>query len=97
MKITTKARQTIFDLALEQYGTCEAIGEILALNPDIANDPRALAARGIDSIRDESFYLDVALEPGTELTVDPDSMIRKSNIIKELDTPITTYDHGTDD
>ena len=42
--ITVKARQTVYDIALEQYGTCEAVGEILALNPDVGNDPAALAA-----------------------------------------------------
>ena len=44
---TVKARQTVYDIALEQYGTCEAVGEILALNPQIANDPEALVQLGI--------------------------------------------------
>ena len=43
---TVKARQTVYDIALEQYGTCEAVGEILALNPQIANDPEALVQLG---------------------------------------------------
>ena len=49
---TVKARQTVYDIALEQYGTCEAVGEILALNPQIANDPEALVQLWIDSSGD---------------------------------------------
>lgn len=53
---TVKARQTVYDIALEQYGTCEAVGEILALNPQIANDSEALVQLGIDSIGETGFY-----------------------------------------
>lgn len=95
--ITVKPHQTIYDVALEQYGTCEAVGDILRLNPEPENDPTALAVRGINSVGATELWLDIALEPGLMLVVDPDNGIRKSNITKELRTDITTYENGTDD
>lgn len=95
--ITVKERQTLFDIALEQYGTCEAVDELLRLNPDIANDPAALTAAGIDSIADKGFYLDLPVETSMQLVYDPDSMLRRDNILKELRNDITTYDYGTND
>lgn len=94
--ITIKPRQTIYDVALEQYGTCEAVGDILRLNPELENDSAALAARGINSVGVAELWFDVALDPGQMLVVDPDNGIRKSNIIKELRIDITTYENGTD-
>lgn len=95
--ITVKARQTVYDIALEQYGTCEAVGEILALNPEITNDPAALTQKEIDSIGETGFYLDVAVEPGTQLLVDDDSTLIRKSTLKEITTEITTYHYGTND
>lgn len=95
--ITVKENQTLYDFALEQYGTCEAVGELLQLNADIINDPAALRARGIDSIADDAFYLDIAVESDTQIIVDPNSMLRQNSVVKELTTDITTYDNGTND
>ena len=92
--ITVKARQTVYDIALEQYGTCEAVGEILALNPDVANDPAAL---GIDSVSEAGFYLDVAVDKGAQLRIDDDSTLMRKNALKEITSEITTYQYGTND
>ena len=86
---TVKARQTVYDIALEQYGTCEAVGEILALNPQIANDPEALVQLGIDSIG--------AVAPGTQLRIDDESGLMRKNTLKELGNDITTYRYGQND
>jgi hypothetical protein len=95
--ITVKARQTVYDIALEQYGTCEAVGEILALNPDVGNDPAALAAQGIDSVSETGFYLDVAVDKGAQLRIDDDSTLMRKNVLKEITSEITTYQYGTND
>lgn len=94
---TVKARQTVYDIALEQYGTCEAVGELLALNPQITNDPEALVQLGIDSISETGFYLDVAVAPGAQLYIDDDSDLMRKNTLKEITTDITTYQYGTND
>lgn len=95
--ITVKNRQTVFDIALEQYGTCEGVGELLALNPQIANDPEALVKQGIDSIGETGFFLDAAVAPGIRLFVDDDSRLMRRDTLKEITTDITTYRYGTND
>ena len=90
---TVKARQTVYDIALEQY----AVGEILALNPQITNDPEALVQLGIDSIGETGFYLDVAVTPGTQLRIDDESGLMRKNTLKELGNDITTYRYGQND
>lgn len=92
--ITVKTGQTVYDIALERYGTCEAVGEILALNPAITNDPAALSAMGVDSLSEKEFYLDMAVDPRYKLSVDDQSPLRRKNILKELSNDIITYDYG---
>lgn len=94
---TVKARQTVYDIAIEQYGTCEAVGEIIALNPQIANDPEALVQLGIDSLGEVGFYLDVAVAPGAQLHIDDESDLMRKNTLKELESDITTYRYGEND
>ncbi len=89
---TVKKNQTLYDVALEQYGTCEAIDELLRNNPDLRNDSEALAAQGIDGVNDPALYLDVALQPGLSVIVDTDSPLLERRIVKELNTEITTYE-----
>lgn len=92
--ITVKPRQTIWDVAIENYGTCEAVSELLALNPDLTNDPAALARRGIDALSDGSYYMDVALQPGSRLIVDNQSELMRRNVLRMLRCEITTCDAG---
>lgn len=92
MKIEVKDNQTILDFALEHYGFADAISEIIGLNPEIENDPAALIREGITP---GDFYIDVKLQPGALLEVDENSPLVKKNVVKEIDTDITTYRHGT--
>lgn len=90
--VTVKKNQTVYDLALEQYGTCEAVGELLRNNPALRNDPAALAARGIDSVNDPALYVDVALLPGMEAAVDPASPLAERPTVREINSDIMTYE-----
>jgi len=87
-QVAVKANQTIFDLAIEQYGMAEAVSEIIGNNPELKNDPDALAALSYDN----GFYFDVAILPGLVITVDTNSRLIRSNTIRELNNEITTYD-----
>lgn len=95
--IKTVANQTLLDVAVKYYGTAEAAGQLLALNPDLVNDPEALVSLGIDYLADNGCYLDVALAPGQTVTVDMDSDMCRQTVVKELnDKEINTFD-GTND
>lgn len=94
MKIKVENNQTLYDVALQHYGTAEAVGELATLNPYLTNDPAALADRDIDYISDSSFYFDIPIAKGTTIEIDTTSKLCKSQITKELSNPITTY--GTD-
>lgn len=96
-KIEVKPNQTIFDIALEQYGTCEAVSEMLRNNPEITNADAAKVALGIDPVKDRSFYLDLSVRPGLKVAIDPDSRLMRKNVTREIQTDITTFDHGTND
>lgn len=95
--ITVKTGQTVYDIALERYGTCEAVGEILALNPDIFNDQAKLVARGTDILAETGFYLDIAVAEGLQLRIDDESALIRKNVLKEITSEITTYHYDTND
>lgn len=88
---TVKPNQTILDLAVQHYGTCEAIGQILSDNPDIRNDKNALTALGIDYLAGMDFYPDVPVETGFALMVDTDSKLIKTSVIREINNDVTTF------
>lgn len=96
-KIKIEANQSLRDVALQYYGTMEALGEILSLNctygtTTMRNDRAALVALGIDYINDTSFYLDVPLEVGSVVVIDDESRAVNRNIIRELQSiPQTKY------
>lgn len=89
--VTVKPNQTIFDITCEQYGTCEAVQEILRLNPGIRNDPAALAALGVDYLAGDVFYIDVPVAVDFPLQIDTDSRTIKTSVTKEINTEITTF------
>lgn len=99
--IKTTPNQTIYDLAVKWYGTTEAVTEIAANNPDMKNDPAALAALGIDYINDNGFYFDAPLMPGSAISIDTGSTLLQQNVVRELTSrEINTFDrdyHGTND
>jgi FMN phosphatase YigB (HAD superfamily) len=91
--VKAKPNQTIYDVALEQYGNDEAAGEIMTNNPGLRNDPAALAALGINAIEDDGFYMDAALLVGTAIRIDTDSPLVRPLVLKELaGEEITTFD-----
>jgi hypothetical protein len=89
--ITVIQNQTIYDICLQAYGTVDALAEVLSLNPDLKNAPYAKVAVGIDPISDTSFYLQLAVLPGSEVLIDTDSHLINANVVKELTEPITTF------
>lgn len=90
--IKAKPNQTVFDIAIEQYGTCEAVGEILANNPSLSNDVAALTALGIEAVGETDFYPDVALDPGADVLIDTASLLMRAAVVKEIKRDITTYE-----
>ena len=98
-RVTAKANQTIYDVAIEQDGTCEAVGKLMQDNPDMENDLQAVTEAGIEE-SDRSFYFDLPLPEGSTLLVDTDSRLIEKNILREIDKDVTTYDlkdYGTND
>lgn len=89
--IKAKKNQTVFDIAVEQYGTCEAVGEIIANNPGLVNDPAALAVLGVNALDDDGFYFDAALLAGLEIMIDTNSDLMRKTVTKEITQPVTTF------
>lgn len=89
--ITVKPNQTLFDLAVENYGTSEAVAEILKNNPDLRNDKAAMTALGVNYTSNSGFYLDAPVETDFQLQIDTDSKQIKTSIIKEITTEVTTF------
>ena len=90
--IKAKQNQTIYDIALEQYGNAEAVAEIMAGNPDLTNDPATLAEIGMNVVEDNGFYMDCALLAGTAVRIDTDSPLMRPVVLRELTNEITTFD-----
>lgn len=91
-KVTVKLNQTVYDIATAEYGTCEAVGEIIVNNPGLVNDELVKIALGIDAIKDKAFYFDLPLSPGSILLIDTDSKLMKKSVIREIEKEITTFD-----
>ncbi|KAA6327240.1 hypothetical protein EZS27_023765 [termite gut metagenome] len=68
-KIAVLPSQTLYDLALQHYGTVEAVGELFALNPDLRNEGDQ-----------EDFYFDLPVSTGAEITIDEESRLVKKGI-----------------
>lgn len=98
-KVTVKHNQTLYDIAVSEYGTCEAISELLVNNPELSNDSQAKVAMGIDVANDQDFYFDLPLNPGSVVLIDTDSRTLRKNILREIAKEVTTFDlinYGTD-
>lgn len=95
--IKAQRNQSLRDIALQYYGTQEALGELLTNNPELKNDPAALSALGIDALSEDGFYVDAALLSGLAVRIDTDSKRVQQSTLKELTREITTYDNGTND
>lgn len=87
-KVKINNNQTLLDVAIEYYGTAEAIGEMLQNNPQIKNDVDAL----INSARDiNEFHPDIKLEIGSTLLIDDDSRQVKKIAVKKINRSVNTY------
>ena len=91
-KIKVEPNQTIFDLAVQHYGTAEAVSEILSNNPDLVNDPSALVELGVNTLAKPVFRLDVAVKPGFELRIDDTGKWMNKQTIQKITNEITTYE-----
>lgn len=91
-KVTVKPNQTLYDIAVSEYGTCEAISELIANNPELSNDGQSKVAMGVDAINDRSFYFDLPLKPGSVVLIDTDSRTLRKNILREITKEVTTFD-----
>ncbi len=87
-KIKALPNQTIYDIAVAEYGTCEAIAEILSNNPTLENDP--VYTSPVD--QETGFTIDWPVMPGSSVLIDENSRWRMKNIIRDIDKEVTTYD-----
>lgn len=80
--ITTKKGQTIFDIALQEYGNAEAAFQILADNPRLAglNDfPVGYVVQ-----QESDFDVSHAIKPGVEILIQDYIEIENTLIANEL-------------
>ena len=90
--IRTEPNQTIYDIAVQYYGTLDGVEELIALNPGIKNDTKALVALGINTAnQDPVFRFDVAIAPGSVLVFDETSKTIDDKVVKKIENPVTTY------
>lgn len=86
--IEVKDEQILLDIALQYYGTAEAMGEIIADNPGLKNEPSAVVEAGRKL---GSFYPDIKLAIGSRIRIDDDSRLVKKTVVKKIERNITTY------
>lgn len=86
--VEIKDEQTLLDIALQHYGTAEAVGKIISDNPDLSNEPSAVVEAGREL---GAFYPDIKLKAGTRANIDDDSRLMKKTVVKKIERDITTY------
>ena len=86
--VEVKDEQILLDIALQYYGTAEAMGEIVANNPDLKNEPSAVVEAGRTL---GAFYLDIKLAVGSRILINDDSRLVKKTVVKKIERDITTY------
>ncbi|MCM1031866.1 MAG: hypothetical protein NC410_10565 [Oscillibacter sp.] len=87
--VKVKPNQTVYDIVVEQYGTCEALAEFLGNNPALENDPVSVGRQVPEAV--QVFRLDLPVRSGSVVWIDTDSKLIKTSVIKEIDTEVTTY------
>lgn len=87
MKIKTKERQTIFDLAISYYGTLDGVWKILEDNRDIEFDNRFVDI----GIEEADFYppegcidFSMPVKEGQSIEIDPEWEGRNNDVLKML-------------
>lgn len=86
--IKVKDNQILLDIALQYYGTAEAVGELLVNNPGIRNEPQALVSAGREL---GSFYPDIKLQIGQLLRINDDSRTMIKTVVKKIENDVNTY------
>ena len=87
--VTVKPNQTVFDILVGQYGTCEALAEFLENNPDLENEP---GTDGRDvPVAERIFRFDLPLKEGSTVLIGTDSWQIKTSVIQEINTEVTTF------
>lgn len=86
-QITTIKNQTVFDLAVQEYGNMEAAFQILVDNPHLVgtND----LPIGYNLPADIDFDISYPIQPGTLIYLQDYLQIENTVIAKELDTVIS--------
>lgn len=87
--VTVKPNQTVFDILVEQYGTCEALAEFLGNNPDLENELGADGRAMPEAKR--IFRFDLPLKDGSTVLIGTDSRQIKTSVIREINTEVTTF------
>ena len=87
--VTVKPNQTVFDILVGQYGTCEALAEFLDNTPDLENEP---GTDGRDvPVAERIFRFDLPLKEGSTVLINTDSRQIKTSVIREINTEVTTF------
>lgn len=91
--IKVEPNQTLYDLAVQYYGTVDGVEELMALNPGLQNDPKALTELGINTANQENaFRFDVAVAPGSVLAFDETSKTIDDKVVRKIENQVTTYE-----
>lgn len=86
--IEVQDKQILLDIVLQHYGTAEAMGEIMANNPGLENEPSAVMEAGREL---GPFYPDIKLRAGLRVSVDDDSRLVKKTVVGKINGSVTTY------
>ena len=87
--VKVKPNQTVFDILVEQYGTCEALAEFLDNNPELEHEPTPAGRQFPEAL--QAFRLDLPVRSGSTVWIDADSKLIKTSVVKEIDAEVTTY------
>ncbi len=91
--IKVEPNQTLYDIAVQYYGTVDGVEELMALNPGLQNDPKVLTGLGINTANQENaFRLDVAVAPGSVLAFDETSKTIDDKVVRKIENQVTTYE-----
>ena len=86
--IEVQDKQILLDIVLQHYGTAEAMGEIMANNPGLENEPSAVMEAGREL---GPFYPDIKLRAGLRVSGDDDSRLVKKTVVGKINGSVTTY------
>ena len=86
--IEVQDKQILLDIVLQHYGTAEAMGEIMANNPGLENEPSAVMDAGREL---GPFYPDIKLRAGLRVSVDDNSRLVKKTVVGKINGSVTTY------